>query len=124
MAHEGIRKLKHSDTVHDYVKKFSALLLDVKDMSNDDKLFNFMARLQSWAQAELRRQGVKDITQAIIAADTLADYKTSFSSPDLLRRIMINKSLISRKRNKRLSLVKLLIWEMSPRSLLLDAFCV
>jgi hypothetical protein len=62
LARESLRKLKHSCTIHDYIKEFSALLLDVSKMSNEDKLFNFMPRLQPWTQAELRRQGVKDIT--------------------------------------------------------------
>jgi hypothetical protein len=57
--------VEHTGTIRDYVKEFSALLLDVTKMSDEDKLFNFMAGLQSWAQTELRRQGVKDITQAI-----------------------------------------------------------
>ena len=34
---------------------FSSLMLDIKNMSDDDKLFNFMCGLQGWAQTELRR---------------------------------------------------------------------
>ena len=40
------------------MKEFSSLILDIKDMSEVDKLFNFMSGLQGWAQIELRRQGV------------------------------------------------------------------
>ncbi|KAL0368640.1 UNVERIFIED_CONTAM: hypothetical protein Scaly_1082900 [Sesamum calycinum] len=50
-------------------------MLDVRDMSEEDKLFNFMAGLKPWAQTELRRQGVKDLPTAIAAADRLGDYK-------------------------------------------------
>ncbi|KAK4399588.1 hypothetical protein Sango_1064900 [Sesamum angolense] len=50
-------------------------MLDVRDMSEEDKLFNFMAGLKPWAQTELRRQGVKDLPTAIAAADCLGDYK-------------------------------------------------
>jgi hypothetical protein len=45
-------------------------------MSEEDRLFNFMSGLQPWAQAELRRQKVKDLSSAIAAADSLVDFKT------------------------------------------------
>ncbi|KAK9113309.1 hypothetical protein Syun_020106 [Stephania yunnanensis] len=79
-AREALRKLKQTGSVRDYVKEFSSLLLDIKNMSEEDKLFNFTTGLQTWAQAELRRQGVKDLPGAIVAADSLVDFKTS-SSP-------------------------------------------
>ncbi|KAL0461313.1 UNVERIFIED_CONTAM: hypothetical protein Slati_0018900 [Sesamum latifolium] len=75
VARESLRNLRHTGTVRAFVKEFSSLLLDVRDMSEEDKLFNFMAGLQPWAQTELRRQGVKDLPSAIAAADCLADFK-------------------------------------------------
>ncbi|KAK4383413.1 hypothetical protein Sango_2777100 [Sesamum angolense] len=56
LARESIRKLKHAGIVRDYVKEFSSLMLDVRDMSEEDKLFNFLSGLQTWAQTELRSQ--------------------------------------------------------------------
>ncbi|KAL3649521.1 hypothetical protein CASFOL_005924 [Castilleja foliolosa] len=76
LAREALRQLRHKGPVREYVKEFSSLMLDIRDMSEEDKIFNFMAGLQSWAQAELRRQGVKDLPSAIAAADRLVDYKT------------------------------------------------
>ncbi|KAL0307239.1 UNVERIFIED_CONTAM: hypothetical protein Sradi_6141200 [Sesamum radiatum] len=55
LARESLRKLKHAGTVRDYVKEFSSLMLDVRDMFEEDKLFNFLSGLQTWAQTELRR---------------------------------------------------------------------
>ncbi|KAL0292386.1 UNVERIFIED_CONTAM: hypothetical protein Sangu_3254400 [Sesamum angustifolium] len=75
LARESLRNLKHTGTVREFVKEFSSLMLDVRDMSEEDKLFNFMAGLKPWAQTELRRQGVKDLPTAIAAADRLGDYK-------------------------------------------------
>jgi hypothetical protein len=46
-------------------------------MSEEDRLFNFMSGLQTWAQAELRRQNVKDLSSAIAAADSLIDFKST-----------------------------------------------
>ena len=42
MAQELLKRLKQTGTVRDYVKDFSSLMLDIKNMSDDDKLFNFM----------------------------------------------------------------------------------
>ena len=58
MARESLKKLKQTGSVKDYVKEFSSLILDIKDMSKVDKLFNFMSGLQGLAETELRRQGV------------------------------------------------------------------
>ena len=43
LARESLRKLKHSGSVREYVKAFQSLMLNVKNMSEDDKLFNFMS---------------------------------------------------------------------------------
>ena len=42
MARESLKKLKRTSSVRDYVKESSLLILDIKDMSEVDKLFNFM----------------------------------------------------------------------------------
>ncbi|KAK4397821.1 hypothetical protein Sango_1257600 [Sesamum angolense] len=68
-----------ASTVRDYVKEFSSLMLDVRDMSEEDKLFNFLSGLQTWAHTELRRQGVKDLSSAIAAADRLVDIRVANS---------------------------------------------
>ncbi|XP_073105771.1 uncharacterized protein [Elaeis guineensis] len=52
-------------------------MLDIKDMSDADRLFNFLSVLQPWAQLELRRQGVKDLPAALAAADVLVDLRIS-----------------------------------------------
>ncbi|KAL0303798.1 UNVERIFIED_CONTAM: hypothetical protein Sradi_6247900 [Sesamum radiatum] len=75
LARESLRNLRHTRTMREFVKTFRSLMLDVRDMSEEDKLFNFMAGLQPWAQTELRRQGVKDLPSAIAAADRLVDFK-------------------------------------------------
>ncbi|KAG8391633.1 hypothetical protein BUALT_Bualt01G0207600 [Buddleja alternifolia] len=55
--------------------EFCLLMLDVKDMSGEDKLFNFLNGLQNWAQSELRLHGIKDLQSATAAADRLVDFK-------------------------------------------------
>ncbi|KAL0317364.1 UNVERIFIED_CONTAM: hypothetical protein Sangu_2150700 [Sesamum angustifolium] len=67
-------------TVRDYVKEFGSLMLDVRDMSEEDKLFNFLPGLQTWAQTELRHQVVKNLPSAIAAIDRLVDFRVTSSS--------------------------------------------
>ena len=43
--------------MRDYVKEFSFLMLDIKNMSEEDKLFNFVFGLQTWAQTVLKKAG-------------------------------------------------------------------
>ncbi|KAK4430801.1 hypothetical protein Salat_0841800 [Sesamum alatum] len=51
-------------------------------MSEEDKLFIFFSGFQTWAQTELRHQGVKDLSFAIATADRLVDFRIT-SSADL-----------------------------------------
>ena len=57
-------------------------MLDIKNMFKEDKLFNFMSGLQSWAQLELKRQAVHDLPVAISATNALVDYKYTKPSVD------------------------------------------
>ncbi|KAL0449322.1 UNVERIFIED_CONTAM: hypothetical protein Slati_1488600 [Sesamum latifolium] len=69
-----LRKLEHTGSMQDYVKSFSALMLDIQDMSEKDKLFTFMEGLKPWAPLELQRQRVTDLGSAMAAAERLTDF--------------------------------------------------
>ena len=45
IARESLKKIMHTSSVHDYVKEFSSLMLDIEHMFEEDKLFNFMSGL-------------------------------------------------------------------------------
>nr|TKS14806.1 hypothetical protein D5086_0000039750 [Populus alba] len=75
LARDDLKKLKQDKLVRDFVKDFSSFILDIENMFEEDKLFNFMSGLQPWAQAELRRQNVTDLPFAIVAAYSLVDFK-------------------------------------------------
>lgn len=80
VAREALKSLRHTGVVRDYVKMFNSLMLDLRNMSEDDKLFDFMSILQPWAQTELRRQNVRDLPTAMAAAEGFGDYKFNASS--------------------------------------------
>ena len=48
LAQRQLRKLKQIVTVHEYMKKFLDLMLDIKDMFEEDKLFYFLKGLKLW----------------------------------------------------------------------------
>ncbi|TXG47606.1 hypothetical protein EZV62_026900 [Acer yangbiense] len=63
-----LRCLKQSGSISDYIKEFTALILEIEDMSDKDKLFYFMDDLKDWARVELERQNVQDLDAAIAVA--------------------------------------------------------
>lgn len=74
LTRESLKKLKHTGYVRDYINEFSSLMLDIKNMADEDKRFNFISGLQPWAQTELRRQAVRDLPAAIAVFDDLVDF--------------------------------------------------
>ncbi|KAE8676710.1 hypothetical protein F3Y22_tig00111582pilonHSYRG00743 [Hibiscus syriacus] len=73
-AHKKLRELSHTGTTREYVREFSTLMLDIKDMLERDKLFYFLEGLKSWARFKLQRQKVQDLTVAIAATECLNHY--------------------------------------------------
>lgn len=45
--HDVLKRLNQMGLVHEYMKEFSSLLLDIHNTSEDDKLFNFIIGLQN-----------------------------------------------------------------------------
>jgi hypothetical protein len=75
VSRDALGKLKHITSVREYVKQFSSLMLDIKDMSEADKLYNFMSGLQRWAQCELQSQGVRELNAVVAAANRLVGFR-------------------------------------------------
>lgn len=78
-ARVTLKKLKHTGTVQDYVKEFTSLLLNVKDMPENDKLFNFLSCLQNWAQIKVKRQGAKNLKTAMAIVESLVNLWSSLT---------------------------------------------
>ena len=84
------------------MKEFSSQILDIKNMPEVDKLFNFMSGLQGWAQTKLRRQSVQELPSAMAAADCLFNYKVT-SSPTPTQKGKGQKHESSRKSESKTS---------------------
>ncbi|KAL0421454.1 UNVERIFIED_CONTAM: hypothetical protein Slati_3168300 [Sesamum latifolium] len=73
-ARRALQKLEHTGSMWDYVKAFSTLMLDIRDISEKDKLFTFMEGLRLWARHELQHQLVTDLGSAMTAAERLTNF--------------------------------------------------
>jgi len=51
IARNQLLDLKHIGKIQAYIKEFTRLMLEIKDMSEEDKLFYFMNGLYPWAQS-------------------------------------------------------------------------
>ncbi|KAK4409462.1 hypothetical protein Sango_0019200 [Sesamum angolense] len=75
-ARRALQKLEHTGSVQDYVKAFSTLMLDIRDMLEKDKLFTFMESLKSWAHLELQHQRVINLGSVMAAAECLMNFNS------------------------------------------------
>ena len=82
LARKKIKYLKHTRSIHDYVKEFSSLMLEALGMNEKTLLFEFIDNLQGLAEQELRRIGVRDLATVMAVAESLMDYKESKSFDD------------------------------------------
>ncbi|XP_015084245.1 uncharacterized protein LOC107027655 [Solanum pennellii] len=82
-AKDKLKGLRRTGSVQDYIKEFTSVMLDIQNMSDEDKLHNFILEMQGWAQNELRRQNVKDLPGAIVVVDLLVDFWSIRSMTDV-----------------------------------------
>ncbi|KAK2997876.1 hypothetical protein RJ639_025276 [Escallonia herrerae] len=80
-ARKALLECKHTGSVWEYCQAFSALMLDISNMSAIDRLFFFMEGLKPWARTELNRRRVNNLNEAIIAAESLSDYNSKPQRP-------------------------------------------
>ncbi|KAK3016453.1 hypothetical protein RJ639_007808 [Escallonia herrerae] len=78
---KALLECKHTGSVREYCQAFSALMLDISDMSTVDGLFFFMEGLKPWARTELNRRRVNNLNEAIIAAESLSYYNSEPQRP-------------------------------------------
>ncbi|XP_016571348.2 uncharacterized protein LOC107869321 [Capsicum annuum] len=91
IARNKLKRLRQTGTIRDYINVFTSLMLDIENMSDEDKLHNFISGMQEWSQIKLRWQTVKDLPSAITAADSLVNFHSTHSDSDILSSSKSNK---------------------------------
>ncbi|KAF2282493.1 hypothetical protein GH714_044032 [Hevea brasiliensis] len=74
-----LNDLQQTGSIREYVREFSTLMLNIKDMTGTDRLFNFLKGLKPWVKNELMRQNVKELKTALAIAESLDDYSANTS---------------------------------------------
>ncbi|XP_068649054.1 uncharacterized protein [Aristolochia californica] len=82
LARKDLKRQKHTRFIREYVNQFTALLLNIFDMVEKDKLFFFMDGLQPWAEQELQRRGVQDLATALSIAEKLVEFTKKVEGPN------------------------------------------
>lgn len=54
MGWRKLRELMKIGSIQEFVRNFSTLMLDIRDMIEKDKLFYLLKGLRPWARTELR----------------------------------------------------------------------
>jgi len=71
-----LRCLQHKEGyIHEYIKEFQELLLEIPNMGEQDTLFCFLNSLCGWATTDLERREVQDLAFAITVMETLIEFK-------------------------------------------------
>ncbi|KAA0056626.1 uncharacterized protein E6C27_scaffold288G001470 [Cucumis melo var. makuwa] len=73
LAWQKLCDLKHTSNIREYVKQFAGLMLDIRDMSEKDKVFCFVEGLKPWAKTKLYEQRVQELTSVYTAVERLFD---------------------------------------------------
>lgn len=85
-ARWNLKCLPQMGIVREYVKQLSQLMLDVRDMSEKDKLFSFISGLKPWAQVELNHQVLWDLEATIKEAERSIDFNQTDGRKNLTKK--------------------------------------
>ena len=71
IARRKLKELRHTGSIRDYVKQFSGLMLDIRDMFEINKVFSFIEGLKLWTEIKLYEHRVQDLSTAYAIAKRL-----------------------------------------------------
>eukprot|EP00253_Pinus_taeda_P019796 PITA_19796 len=72
-ARTKIKFIKQTGSLQAYQREFSSAALELPDMAERDKVFNFIIGLKPWARNEVKRQKIRTLEEAFAAIDRLVD---------------------------------------------------
>eukprot|EP00253_Pinus_taeda_P003556 PITA_03556 len=72
-ARTKIKFIKQTGSLQTYQQEYSSAVLELLDMAEKDKVFNFIIGLKPWACNEVKRQKIRTLEEAFAAVDRLVD---------------------------------------------------
>eukprot|EP00253_Pinus_taeda_P027727 PITA_27727 len=73
-ARTKIKFIKQTGSLQTYQQEYSSVVLELPDMAEKDKVFNFIIGLMPWADNEVKRQKIRMLEEAFAAVDRLVDH--------------------------------------------------
>ncbi|KAK3024724.1 hypothetical protein RJ639_044161 [Escallonia herrerae] len=71
----NLQWLRKKGSIREYVKEYSAKMLEIPEMSERQRLCFFVDRLQYWVATELQRREPHDLASAFAIVERLGDFK-------------------------------------------------
>eukprot|EP00253_Pinus_taeda_P036149 PITA_36149 len=73
-ARMKIKYIKQTGNLQAYQREFASAVLELPDMVERDKMFNFAIGLKPWAWNEVKRQKIKTLEEAFATVDRLVEH--------------------------------------------------
>eukprot|EP00253_Pinus_taeda_P019438 PITA_19438 len=73
-ARTKIKFIKQTGSLQAYQQEFSSAALELPDMAERDKVFNFIIGLKPWVHNEVKRQKIRTLEEAFAAIDRLVNH--------------------------------------------------
>lgn len=69
-----IKFIKQTENLQTYQREFASAVLELPNMAERDKVFNFIIALKPWAHNEVKRQRIRTLEEAFAAIDRLVEH--------------------------------------------------
>ncbi|XP_019059506.1 PREDICTED: uncharacterized protein LOC109117174 [Tarenaya hassleriana] len=76
-ARTRFRRLRHTGSLFDYIRDFTALRLEMHDLTDRDALFYFKDGLKDFARMEVNRRDAQTLEEAITIVESIPEYNQS-----------------------------------------------
>eukprot|EP00253_Pinus_taeda_P035778 PITA_35778 len=73
-ARMKIKFIKQTGNLQTYQREFASAVLELPDMAERDKVFNFIIGLKLWASNEVKRQRIRTLEEAFAVVDRLVEH--------------------------------------------------
>ncbi|KAE8689123.1 hypothetical protein F3Y22_tig00110943pilonHSYRG00133 [Hibiscus syriacus] len=70
-----LKQLRHDRSILEYVKNFTEIKMQISDLGESEGYFAFMDGLQRWANMEIQRRGVTELSKALDAAEAITPFE-------------------------------------------------
>ncbi|KAE8675196.1 hypothetical protein F3Y22_tig00111691pilonHSYRG00010 [Hibiscus syriacus] len=92
-AWSKLMNLRHEGTLKEYVREFEELMLQVPELTGEDVFFTFTDGLKPWAKVAMNRRRIKELSKALIAAESIIELGVKKTSKPKLKAEGNDKSI-------------------------------